>query len=71
MLDIDPTEKTENSFKFNLTNTFNLIVQDFYENYTEEEILDTYLFMVQIISIIIGIILRSKKTIWLASSTVV
>jgi hypothetical protein len=49
--DLIPTDRGDTFFKFDISYTFNLILENFYDAYTEEALLETNLFMVNFINI--------------------
>jgi hypothetical protein len=49
--DLIPTDRGDSFFKFDISYTFNLILENFYDAYSEEALLETNLFMVNSINI--------------------
>ena len=47
MIDLKPIDEDDNEsvLKFNIAHTFDIILQDLYKQYSEEELLESFLFM--------------------------
>jgi len=45
-VELEPTDFDDTRYSFNFTQTFNFTLQELWKTYSEEELIETYLFLV-------------------------